>query len=266
MNYIFNSEYTNRKMISHCKTETITVNQLYKWYLGGNLIKAPIQRKNAWKRDRQTAFIIFVTRFRNTGSSILLNKIIMDNKELYMIIDGNNRINTILDYIIHPLWYENEHYNKLLDYITDRELIDEIHDISHIELKKCTTFKKLCKYLNYRISVTSRMEAIYEQLYDSIISKNIYDVVFPATVYYDADDEDLCDLYEGINKGGINLTKQEILAATTAMNVYTADDLPTINGESIFDKLKSIMNELYDDMDSYSNLAIMRRDEDELTL
>ena len=147
--------------------------------------KAEFQRKSYWvinsnnvknkKKNPPPSFneyIKYLYKYLNSGDGISFGVSISDNKEKYTIIDGNNRLNAIIQFINRPLFvfqFELKTYIDVLrKYISD-EVIFKINYKQIIDYKRLPlslpNIYKICENLDYKQ---------FEEIEDSIFNLQKY--------------------------------------------------------------------------------------------
>ena len=85
------------------KTETWFIKDFYTKYVESKIRKPRIQRKKCWTKDQSKEYIEFIAAHENTCLPLSVNEVPFDGKHVYMLFDGNNRTNAILDFYHTPL-------------------------------------------------------------------------------------------------------------------------------------------------------------------
>lgn len=87
---------------SPCESKIFTLGQVYRLYSDNLLVKPRMQRKVKWvdkdpthDKTNNNDFIRFTLKLKNSILPILMSTKYQDNKLLYSVLDGNNRINAL---------------------------------------------------------------------------------------------------------------------------------------------------------------------------
>jgi hypothetical protein len=245
----------------HCDTFTITVEKLYKMFQEGTLLKLRIQRKKRWvdfdpesKKTNVYNFIKFILKTKNTVNPLLLVEKIVHNDKYMFVIDGNNRINAIISFLNKPLFYLQELIPK--DFPKDFQVKLQETGLTSL-LNEYSKFKRFCNqngFKDYHIETikndNGNVEDDYEDMIEKLNAFHFLDIKIPVTKFEKIGAEDIKEIYEGVNTGGIKLTKQEILASTTSLCKYDSNSIDKFND------IKQEVIKYYDDMDNSEVLRV----------
>lgn len=258
----------------HCDSVVITVEQLYRLYNDKSIVKIRMQRKIRWvdfdassKKANNYDFIRFMIKTKNTVNPLLLLERIVNNKKCMFVIDGNNRINAIISFLIKPLYYLDEYIPKDLP----DDIKQQLKNTSLIKLtNEFNTFKKFCSsngfktyYLNnidMMMDDDDNVDIKYEIMVQKLQSLHFVDIKVPVTKFENMNIDDIKEIYEGVNKNGVKLTKQEILASTTALHCYYPYEL------SKFVDIQNEVKSYYSDVGGKEYLNYENDTYDELNL
>lgn len=224
-----------------CETKTLKVGDIWNYYINDIIIKPNIQRQKCWikyshpKKTNIHDFILFMKKTKNTVNPLLFVEKIMDGKKKHIIIDGNNRLNAIISFIKHP-------FDIFPEYLPN-EITDKIkNNISNKTYEEILSrdFIRLCTTDGININLVYDIQDIFSDF-------KFMDIRVPITLFENINDKDIIEIYEGVNRGGIKLTRQEILTATTSGIIYNHD---IIN----FREISNLMIEYYKKMNDYEEI------------
>jgi hypothetical protein len=245
-------------MTLRCETKTITVEELYNLYNDGTLVKPKIQRQKRWvdmdKEDKgktnNLAFINFIEQTKNTVNPLLLVEKIINGEKYMFVIDGNNRINAILMFISKPLYLRSD----LLPDTLPEEIKDHLINQPLIEICNYRNFQTYCKQNGFndvlRNNIDTDMHVCFEDMCEKLFKMKFMDTKVPTTVFENISSDMMKYIYEGVNTGGVKLSKQEILASTTSMDKYYHSDLKKFN------ELYALVQTYYEDMNNNEKLKV----------
>lgn len=245
-----------------CDVVTMPVSDLYGMYKEGRLVKARIQRKKRWvdkrPKDKHKTnnedFIRFIIKTGNTVNPLLLVERIDDNKKKNIIIDGNNRLNAIIDFIERPLKYVGE----IMPNIYTEDVQKELANKTLPQLVDCRSFKVFCKNSNlmkYYVDNANNevMDTEFDTMTDLLHSFKFMDIKVLIIRFENISEIKIKEIYEGVNCGGVKLTRQEILASTTSLIKYTRDEI------ELYPQLYKAVSEYYDEIDDNEIVRIERQ-------
>lgn len=208
------------------KMTTWTMFEFASKWRSNQIVKPLIQRKKRWLHAACVAYINFLLQRRRTVLPLLMNERIIAGHKTYILYDGNNRTNAILDFILAPLAFKSE--------IIPIEFPTELHDLlkeATLEelLKKRLTLRKFIQGKNM-ISLLpgSDVESVWEEAWDKMIETiaqwEFMDISVSLDVAENLSDKEMREIYEATNMGGTVLTAQEILASSTFEIVFDRHD------------------------------------------
>lgn len=253
-----------------CKSDVIEISDLFNYYKKKQITKPKLQRKQCWvEKDISNKgstnnydFIQFILKTRNIVNPLLLHqKYIRRDTVNYIVIDGNNRINAIIKFILNPL----ELFDDLIDENFTEEMKKKLKECDLETLLKARDIRHLCvkifkdntlfeenqkKFPDNDNDNDNNIYDAFDNLNDELNALDFFRIKIPITIFNDISEKEICEIYEGVNKGGMKLTRQEILASTTSFNTYTNDELDNYN------VLKNIITKYYDDMNDNELLNI----------
>jgi hypothetical protein len=120
------------------------------------IIKPKFQRDAYWTMLPENGknfcnnkeYILFLIKHRHTCYPLSLAIEYVDNKKIYIIIDGNNRINAIIKFMEYPYKLFKERFEELFNAIKNSSFTIE-HQDKIIKNIKNISFEKLCNYRNF---------------------------------------------------------------------------------------------------------------------
>jgi len=251
-----------------------TVDTLYKLYNDKQIVKPRIQRQKRWDLNDNKEYINFMNKWRKIIIPILFNETIVDSKKQYILFDGNNRVNAILDFIIAPL--------SILDELIPLSLFSSKTILQSISLNdfslKSRTYclndfykeypesKPHCNFTSHQILEQNKD---FQDMLDNLSKFKFLDIPLQITIENNLSIEDMCDLYTSINKGGKVLSQQELLASSTHAICFTSKDIKDIKDikdNKLFIELNGCINEYYGAMNSNEKIHVDTKLETKLTL
>ena len=223
------------------KSEIWFIKDFYTKYNESKIRKPRIQRKKCWTKIQSNEYIKFITSHANTCLPLSVN--IQDGKQVYMLFDGNNRTNSILDFYHTPLSIMEDIIPQEFDSIKKQLQETPLNTL----LQKRYTYAKFCQ--EHNCVLDRELENTFEKSWDVMIDKleklDFTNVHIQLTVYDNLNNEDMQHIYESINRGGMKLTEQDLLASSLANQQY-----------DVHEEIKMEINEYYDDMNSGERLRM----------
>jgi hypothetical protein len=241
-----------------------------------SLRKIKYQRKKRWttlpsnnKVPSVREFIDFLYKHKNTINTITVGKEIVDNEEIRWAIDGNNRINGLIDFIKRP-------FNVYPEYIEDLEknietyfgdnktnlklFLNAMKKLKLEDLKKLTSreFQKMCENEHpklYNEIASSQNDILYhinasenENCIELRLSKHntpdfVHSVKINVNTFTNYSKAELGRVYEEINKYDSDLSEIQILSA----RLYDVQNFE-IKDPEIKAKINSQLYEFYEKM------------------
>ena len=225
------------------KTETWFIKDFYTKYVESKIRKPRIQRKKCWTKDQSKEYIEFIAAHENTCLPLSVNEVPFDGKHVYMLFDGNNRTNAILDFYHTPL--------KLLETIIPDVFIcikKQLQDTKlNALLKKKYSYLKFCKEHDcVPETYDSRLEDAWDGMIDHLENLHFEKVRIQITIYDNLTNVEMQNIYESINRGGMILTEQDLLASSLANQLY----------DGIQPDITAAINEYYEDINSGERLCM----------
>jgi hypothetical protein len=234
------------------------------------------QRKKKWDKNlvkennpNVKSYISFLFEVKNSVHAITFGQNMNSNKITYTNIDGNNRINAIKSFIdkpfdIFPEYLEelNEYIDKLFsdsenkfveeDVIELKEIFINISYNNIIDIKLNKYFEVINKntfYLNKLKKHREDFDNVIERIQDKlkVDGKDRFDVIVSVNVnlFEGYNTDELCKIFEDINKYNSKLTELELLACS----LYAITDF-TINDNVIEVSIKNEIQTYYKEKSS----------------
>lgn len=237
---------------------SLTINEIYKMYKNGELRIPSYQRSIKWNDEKRRALISTIKEGNPMGA-ILVYK----DAEGFRIIDGLQRISTIIDYNskLHKYISEEDINENELDLFYEMYRKNSENKVSREKLaekfiKVIRSLKEeddAIKGVKFNREILEQFDFINKDIYmdaaevveeirDSLLSSEISNYPIFMIKYEGADDE-LPDIFHALNTGAVNLTKYEVIASTWNEKSVRIDD------EQILKILKSEVKAKYDKME-----------------
>lgn len=227
------------------KNETWFIKDFYTIYTEKKIRKPRIQRQKCWSDEQSKEYIQFIAAHENTCLPLSVNETEYNGSNVYMLFDGNNRTNAILDFYHKPLSLFQEVIPDEFEHI--KQLLRDTH--LNVLLKKKYTYPKFCKDNKCTPNATCdpiQIEDLWDGMIDFLDNLNFAKVRIQITVYDRLTNEEMQHIYQSINRGGMVLTEQDLLASSLANQQY--DDIPS--------NIISSINDYYDDMNQEERLQM----------
>lgn len=244
-----------------CETKVIALNELYDQCKSGRIIKPQIQRSVCWdfkpnpakKRTNVYDFIRFLVDTRNAVNPLIVVKRYYEGAEKLVLIDGNNRMNAVMNFLDAPLELLDEllsdDFTQESKNIMKSVSLKDIMDRSLNDLFEKSNNKHVIKK-NYEIATKKVLRDEYTKIKECLREMDIQNVKFPITEFSSVTETEMVKLYEGLNKTGVDLSEQDILASTTSFHIYMPGEIEN------YDTLREIIDEYYNDVNSNEVLEI----------
>jgi hypothetical protein len=220
------------------------------WTLDALFIKKDLIAKPKFQRDKKWTltpekknipnykdYINFLISNKNSVFPISLGTEIKDGIIMYIVIDGNNRLNSIITFLENPYLIFSEYYDNLFETINSSEIDKNIKDkiissIKALSYKQISNFRRLGDILPSIVISSELFRNIEDELiniqkkfiykdntcYDNIIKLNIN--IFTNGTY-----ENYLKIFEDINKHSNILSENELLSAILfTTNIKIRDD------------------------------------------
>ena len=243
-----------------------------------NIIKPKFQRKKWWtihpvingkEKPNYKDYIDFLYKTKNTIDPISFGAEIKSikgkNETIYINVDGNNRINAIITFLETPLLIYPDYLNHLITLLN--KIIKETAKITEVERDKFINF---IKNLNYHtITRLTQFKCLYEKedeiklILEKICQKiddynnveteffNIkkkllldnadnFDqtVIININIFKEATFEELCMIFQSINKHNHSLSKTELLASTLVEKYIQIENNDTVITHGVIKAIK----------------------------
>lgn len=244
------------------KNEQWTVKQLISMIKSGNIIKPKYQRKKKWdvlpKKDKvpnEKDYILFLYETNNSVHAITFGE---NSDKTYTNIDGNNRINALCHFLERPFELFPEHLqeiNQLIDSkIGEKEIATKVKqifaDISYNALMKFKYniyFNEIKEHDIYtshlkilRDDFESCIENLQSKLRVNASDSFDTDIKINVNLFQGYSTDELCQVFENINKYNTTLTDDELLACI----LYNVNNF-RITDEIIESAIKVELIEIY---------------------
>ncbi len=221
---------------------TITMDEFYRFYKNKQLVKPPIQRKKRWSIRKQKEFIHFTIELQNIIIPLLMDKTIMNTNELFSVIDGNNRTNSIVSFYKKPLVFFDEFETELIFDGYPEQIVKFIMNMSYYDILEKTSLNEVCNSIVsddfdafewYRCEPRNDRNQTIEQTYKKI-HKRIRDTKFDnirmlLVVFNSMNEEQIVNIYNKVNTTGVRLSSQEIIKSTASLVLYNHNELTYYN-------------------------------------
>lgn len=243
-------------MSTHCEIKVWTVGQLVNLYELKHINKPRIQRTKVWTDIEDIKFIDFMISHKTIVMPLLINEEFITSQRIFQVIDGNNRCNAIINFVLQPLKYKKDWIPTEFSEI----LIKNLESYSLNTLLSYRYLSKLCKDMNISYEFNSEHDELFGQLLDKLNNIKFMEIAIPVSVFTNLDFIELCNIYEQVNINGKHLTKQEILACTTSYILYKHCEI------SNFNDINSEINKYYNNMTTNEVLSVTNSTTDALNL
>jgi hypothetical protein len=199
-------------------TEVWLIQKFYGVYTAGKLCKPRIQRAKAWDGKMSKEYIEFIIKHKNTCQPLY-----MSDEGCYILFDGNNRVNAILDFMANPLVMFPEIIPADLlptygDIFKKLSLI-ELTDGFRLDDEFFTAHAMPCK------TGDSSLKKLVKEMTSTLKSFNFMGIVVQINLFKDLTADSMRHIYESINKKGYPLTEQDLLASRLAKKDFVYTDL-----------------------------------------
>ncbi|MBA43092.1 MAG: hypothetical protein CMF62_03670 [Magnetococcales bacterium] len=226
-------------------------------------IKKPkFQRKKRWVISPKfnkakkacpsySEYIKFLYETRNSVDVISFGTIIHSNKQIYVNIDGNNRINAIINFIEQPLYILNEKFNDEIRNLRKFLSMEIINNLSYNTLSKFRRLNDLHSISKY-IEKLSRDE--YNELEDTLIvvqkkllfpdeSTFTESVYLNINIFSNGNSDDYNNIFTSINTHSSSLSENELLASLLYTQNIEFDTTTNVHNFHIKKEIKKYYNE-----------------------
>lgn len=271
-------------MSKSIKNEPWTIKQLICKINNSEIIKPKYQRKKKWdimpKNDsthkpNERHFIEFLFETCNSVHPITFGK----NKDSsYTNIDGNNRINSLCHFIKKPFDIFPEYLERLNTYLKKtfekntiiyeevKSIFRELSytDIINFKYKNYFNDNKYNDlYKNYLQAIRDECEIFIEEIQNKLktLSGDNFDnsVHINVNIFEGYNTDELCKIFEKINKYNSKLTDIELLAST----LHNVNDF-VISNSVIIAEIKNTLKQFYKQKADDESLDCYQYDGDDL--
>lgn len=206
------------------------------------IIKPKFQRKQRWiitpdKSKKKSPpsyseYINFLYYTKNSVDPISFGTMITDNKQFYINIDGNNRINAIIKFVNNPLLILSKEFNEEISILVKYINKDIINNINYDEicdfrrLKDITSIIKIIDKLDRE--EYDKLEDIFINIQNKLLldnkSKFTDSVILNTNIFSNGSYEDYNKIFKNINKHSNELSENELLASMLYSNIIKLED------------------------------------------
>ena len=203
-----------------------------------NIIKPKFQRKKRWtikpaksgkKRPSYSEYIKFLYTTKNSIDVLSFGTLIKDNRQIYMSIDGNNRLNAIIEFIRKPLAVYSDIFKEEIKFLLNYITLDILESLSYDDL---CDFRRLIDLK----TITAELEAYSREQYVEIEEKLIQIqnglrmtdgtkftecVKVNINIFSNGTYEEYNDIFSSINTHTNALSENELLASILYSNKVT---------------------------------------------
>ena len=220
------------------------------------------QRGKRWKEEQETTFIDSLKKGYPVGTMLFYKKV-ENNQEIYMLVDGLQRGNTIKKYISNPTQYfsktsisedvvndifgilgivnaekviKSKVKECIVTSIREAKSVDDVeaYDIAKIIIKEMPT--NATEALDKIIGVLKPFLKKYKENFEEIAKSTI------PVIVYSGEEDSLQDIFERINSKGTPLTQYEVYAAS-----WPIDKKFRIENDKVIEKILKKYDVLADD-------------------
>ena len=221
------------------KSEQWFVRELNSKINNGDISKPKYQRKRKWdtihikdNKANEQDYIKFLYDTQHSVHAITFGQLNNNNKISFSNIDGNNRINAIKHFIDTPFDIFPEHLNELFNLFdtmkksVDSNIISQIKNIfstiSYNDVIKIKTPQRYFKKINQEelysnvLSINLQIDEAVEQIQNNLKINGVLEfdtnVKITVNLFHGYNTDELCKIFEDINKFNSALTEIELLA------------------------------------------------------
>lgn len=244
------------------KHDSATISEIYNMYKASELIIPSYQRRIKWNDDKRKELIKTI-KAGNPMGAILVYKDSMG----YRIIDGLQRISTIVDYNKNLYKYistDSINDATLLEFYdlyksntkdslsvedTQSEIIKQIKQLKREDHNKrnLDMCQELIQLLNIQVTdiqTILEINRLLSLIIDDLLTSEIGE--YPIfMIKYDGPEDELPDIFHALNTGAVNLTKYEVISSTwNDKSIQTTDNkLFTLLKEEVKSKYEKMEND-----------------------
>lgn len=252
------------------KSDNWSVEQLVNLIKQKRIRNPQCQRRKKWtklpvansKKSNYHDYIKFLYDTCYSVEAITIAKYIEDKNEIFVNIDGNNRINAIVYYYQHPLDIFRDNFHELRYSKNNHDIFTEF--LSNINYPDFMNIRRMTRYVNH--SKDAELISYWKSLDDDMI-EYIEDEVEIAqsslkisggeffhtnvfmnlVIFNNPTNEQLSQIYSNINMNSNPLTPSDILAATLLCATdFNLDFDPSLK-TNLLDHLQKYYYERQDD-------------------
>jgi hypothetical protein len=197
------------------------------------IIKPKFQRKGRWVINPQkkkcpsySEYIKFLYRTKNSVDVLSFGTIIKNNKQNYINIDGNNRINAIVEFVRKPLLILHDKFSDKLNILNKYIDNDILYNIQYDEICDFRRLKDITP-INEIVSKLSReeydiVEDIFVEIQENLLlndkSKFTECVKLNINIFNDGSYDEYNNIFKSINTHSNELSENELLASMLYSN------------------------------------------------
>ena len=200
------------------RTEVWLLQKFYGVVAAGKLCKPRIQRAKAWDDEMARAYIKFIIQHKNTCQPFYIS-----DEDSYILFDGNNRVNAILDFIAKPLAMFPEiipsELNATYGSIFKTMSLLVLTDGFSLDDEFFTAYDMPCK------TGDPSLKKLVKEMTSELKNYNFMGVSVQLNLFKDLTTDSMRHIYESINKKGYPLTEQDLLASRLAKKEFVYADL-----------------------------------------
>lgn len=254
-------------MSFQCDQIIIFVSDIIGYVKSNKLGKVKIQRKLKWSEPSIKSFIQFLNKTGFFIMPIVINVRTILDEVKFCVIDGNNRINAIVRFSQKPFFYFPEIIDSAFSQYSidcfDNRFVAKLREVSYETISKSGSYSQFCRnngLADFRDDpqnqpLLDKYDDIFELIKMEVGKININHVRVPFFKFDNLNDEQICEIYEGLNCGGIKLTKQEILASSTSFIRFLPCEI------RLFGELGRLIDDYYDCTSSDGEVLEFQRNE-----
>lgn len=229
------------------KSEQWAMDEFKLKYKEGRIQKPRMQRKIRWAIDMTTSYIKFIIHHQNTCLPLFVNEMPRDDgRYVYMLFDGNNRVNAILLFLNTPLIVLPELIPSELEEL--RPKLNEIPlcDLLHRDLNSITKFCSKFKIPHDKFPAET-YESIYEKMIENLDTLHFSTVKIQVNIHDCLSADEMGDIFTSINKNSTKMTTQELYACSLSAWCYPE----VIHKKSLY----QLIQEYYDDTNEHIKMT-----------
>jgi hypothetical protein len=253
--------------MSGCYSESWTMkdltDSLKNMHKDNKIIVVPMfQRGKRWKEDQENKFIDSLKRGYPVGT-MLFYKRVENNQEVYTLVDGLQRGNTIKKYMTNPTKYFSDEsipleirdkiFEELNLYGSEKEIKNKINQSIVEAIHKFQSVDDIETY-DVAKAIIASIATMNPSIIDSMVTilkpflkkyKESYEEILKSTIpviVYSGDEDSLPLIFDRINSQGTPLTQYEVYAAS-----WPLDKKFEICNDKIIEKILKKYDSLADD-------------------